>query len=544
MKLGTVLSELPVTAFYVHGTPQLDWEVVVSPERYAGEPAEGLIRLATPEELRRLGAPGDGGGLVLVYAQGPADESLAHPERSVVRAFGEVTPVEFRDAFLHLVVRSGLLAVRRQRLFKAYLSSYDIKQFARHAAEILGNPLIISNADRKVLASAGDFPPDAQDVRHTLESGYVPNEVQQLMEEDGFIGRIRSAGQAVVSDKGSTGVRNVSALIYHHHLEMGRLDVFEVQPMAGMDLELVDYAGSLVGIMIDRLGVAGGRGGMGSSVFEDLLCGRLASVDTMRALVALREGGEPGRYVLVSVVGEKGADRDYYLKAGQVVERSLKGVIWTVHGSALVLLLPLGKGDEVGFDDYERCESAVLRDERFSAMLEHNGMHAYVCEPYGDLSLSQRALAQCQDLERALEGAADGAGAAGSVAGNAGGTARIHFFWHERFVVMGASARADGKLDALLDKRVLAMADYDRRRRTSYLQTAIMSVRYPGEPVAAAEALSVHRNTYFYRVNKIRELFYLDLKEGEDRLAVAFTAHVMGLEGGTGAAAEGTGAGA
>ncbi len=524
MKLRTVLSELPVTGFYVHGAPQLDWEVVVSPERYTGEAAEGVIRLATPDELRRLGAPGDGGGLLLVYVQGPKDESLARPERSVVRAFGEATPVEFRDAFMHLVERSGILAVRRERLFRAYLGSYDIRQFARQAAEVLGNPLIVSNADRKVLASAGDMPEGSVDIRNTIASGYVTDEVMDRMEQDGFMRQMRAAGKAVASDRGSTGVRNVSAIIYHHHLEMGRLDVFEVNPMGGLDLELVDYASALAGILIDRLGVAGERVGMGSSVFEDLLAGRLASVDTMRALVALRVGREEGRYVLVSVVGEKGADRDYYLKAGQALQRCLEGGIWTVHGSRLVMLLPLGVGDAVGFDDYERCETMVLKDRRFRDMLDTSDMQAYVCEPYDDLALSQVALAQCGDLERALGGTAIGAGGTTS--------SRVHFFWHERFLVMGASAREDGKLDALLDKRVLAMADYDRRRKTSYLQTAVMSVRYPGEPVAAAEALSVHRNTYFYRVNKIRELFFLDLKEGEDRLAVAFTAHVMGLEGG------------
>ena len=37
----------------------------------------------------------------------------------------------------------------------------------------------------------------------------------------------------------------------------------------------------------------------------------------------------------------------------------------------------------------------------------------------------------------------------------------------------------------------------------------------------------MHRNTYFYRVNKIAELFYLDLRNGDDRLAVAFSTQVL-----------------
>ena len=79
----------------------------------------------------------------------------------------------------------------------------------------------------------------------------------------------------------------------------------------------------------------------------------------------------------------------------------------------------------------------------------------------------------------------------------------------------------------MLDKRVVAMRLYDNDHGTAYLETACRTVEHPGSPAEAAKALNVHRNTYFYRVNKIDELFYLDLKNGEDRLAVAFFMHFM-----------------
>jgi DNA-binding PucR family transcriptional regulator len=79
----------------------------------------------------------------------------------------------------------------------------------------------------------------------------------------------------------------------------------------------------------------------------------------------------------------------------------------------------------------------------------------------------------------------------------------------------------------LLDKRVIAMQLYDADHGTAYLETAVRTVEFPGSPAEAAKALNVHRNTYFYRVNKIAELFLLDLKRGEDRLAVAFSTRFM-----------------
>jgi sugar diacid utilization regulator len=79
------------------------------------------------------------------------------------------------------------------------------------------------------------------------------------------------------------------------------------------------------------------------------------------------------------------------------------------------------------------------------------------------------------------------------------------------------------QVDMMLDKRVIAMNLYDLDHGTAYLETACSTVEFPGSPAEAARALNVHRNTYFYRVNKISELFYLDLRKGSDRLAVAFS---------------------
>jgi hypothetical protein len=97
------------------------------------------------------------------------------------------------------------------------------------------------------------------------------------------------------------------------------------------------------------------------------------------------------------------------------------------------------------------------------------------------------------------------------------------YFWKHRFAVLANQAHTFAHLDMMLDKRVIAMGMYDRDHGTFYLDTAIKTVEHPGSPADAAKALNVHRNTYFYRVNKISELFYLDLRKGSDRLAVAFS---------------------
>ena len=153
-----------------------------------------------------------------------------------------------------------------------------------------------------------------------------------------------------------------------------------------------------------------------------------------------------------------------------------------------------------------------MNNRKLRAVLENNDMRTFVSEPFADLSQGKGRFTQCIDLIDALFEEKP---------------ARISLFWEERFRVIANQAKNFDTMDMLLDKRVVAMVGYDRVHQTQYFETAIMSVSCPGSPAEAAAALNVHRNTYFYRVNKVRELFYIDLKKGEDRLAVAFTARII-----------------
>lgn len=216
--------------------------------------------------------------------------------------------------------------------------------------------------------------------------------------------------------------------------------------------------------------------------------------------------------MLLCVRGPADANEEYYARAGAIVQRGMPGVVWCVSGDALVLLVAVGSAGEVGFDAYERCERRLSRDRGLTQMLANNDMRAFTSEPFDDLLDMRRALCECRELSAAV---------------HARGSARIVYLWRHRFEVIAHNAELAGVQDMLLDKRVVAMDAYDRVHGTAYLQTAVASVRFPGSPADAAEALSVHRNTYFYRVNKIDELFHLDLKDGDDRLAVSFAAAIM-----------------
>ncbi len=64
------------------------------------------------------------------------------------------------------------------------------------------------------------------------------------------------------------------------------------------------------------------------------------------------------------------------------------------------------------------------------------------------------------------------------------------------------------------------LAAYDRRHRTDLLHTLRLYVEAGENVKVAAERLSVHRHTIFYRLNQISQILKIDLKSPKDQLSV------------------------
>ena len=513
MKLRTVVNELACDAIWPARPELLDTNVLLTPEYGSTTPGDMLfVRLCRLEDWQSGAVRAGERQLLLVHVGSAMPEDAALSGDVVLIAHPSCYE-DLRALFLDLPSRIAVLELLRERMFNAFLGSYDLAQFARRSSEVLGNPVIILNSDQRVLATAGEFPEDALDVQEVLEQGYISEMVNADMEADGIITGVRRAHHSILAFSARCARSWVTSMVYFHHLEMGRFDVMEKdRAISGIDLELIDYASQLAGILIDRLGLAGERVGFGSSVLHDLVTGGFVNEETMRAQLMVTHLPLDGSYVMMALSGQRGADRDYLARVGSIVARTVRNCLWCVEEGLLCVLVPVGRGDAVGFDGYARAMRRVGSNSALVAALENNGLLAYVSEPFDEVGRAGARLEECRLLMGVPSPTSHG---------------RVCYYWENRFGALAAAAGTPERVEMMLDKRVVAMANYDREHGTAYLETAIMSVRYPGSPAEAASALSVHRNTYFYRMNKVRELFFIDLKDGEDRLALSFSAQVM-----------------
>lgn len=514
MKLRTVLGQLKATAHAEGPLVDMGDDVIVFP---GDEPVESIPELITLSLDPKDVSTSPDVGMRLVYEGTSLPDASMRPAERVVCFATPLSEGEVEEAFVLLPKLHIYLELRRKRIFRAFQVSYDIQRFADQLYEILGNPLMVVNSDRRLLASAGDFPQERADVIEEIEQGYISEEVNAELEAEGILDDVRHAGHSIISENPRFGQRWVTSIISYHHMEMGRLDVLEQdRTISDADLELVDFASLLAGVLIDRLGLAGKRAGSGSSVLDDILCSELANEKTMRAQLALSSMPLDDTYAVIVLSGDRDLPRSHLQRIALRVTHAFRNSLWTILDDRLVVMVALGARTCPGWDAYQRAERVLGQRKGFVSVLERNGLTAYVCEPFEQLSIAHVRYEQVLDL-MAADVKAEGS---------------IVYFWKHRYEVIACLARSFEQVDLALDKRVVAMSLYDRDHGTSYLETACRTVEFPGSPSEAAKALNVHRNTYFYRVNKIAELFFLDLRKGDDRLAVAFSTRMLAGMGG------------
>ena len=509
MKLRTVLSELKVREHVEGRGVDLEQDVFTYPSSDFEASFDQLLVLA-PEGSSS--APEGHVGLTIVFCGKEIPERLQHPDDKTIVCAAEFGYEEIRSRFAKLPEKQVYLDLQRKRVYSALRSSHDIQRFADKVYEVIGNPLMIINSDHRLLASSGSFPENRADVLEEINQGYVSEAVNAELEANGILDDVRHAGHSIISENERFGQRWVTSIISFHHMEMGRFDLLEQDRIVTeTDLELIDFAGSLAAVMIDKLGIAGERAGSGSTVLDDILGDTFANEKTMRAQLALSSMPLDETYVLFQLVAGRDIHRAHLQRIASRVSHAFRHSLWTIRDGSLVVLVSIGPRLCVGWDCYDRAERILGQRKEFLQTLAQNSMTAYVSEPFEQLSFAPDRFGQIKSL----------------VSSHINSPGPVIYFWNHRFAVLAGMANTFGQVDMMLDKRVVAMQLYDADHGTAYLETACRTVEFPGSPAEAAKALNVHRNTYFYRVNKISELFLLDLRRGEDRLAVAFSTRFL-----------------
>ena len=115
------------------------------------------------------------------------------------------------------------------------------------------------------------------------------------------------------------------------------------------------------------------------------------------------------------------------------------------------------------------------------------------------------------------------------------GNRRAPFRWIHRFdeiALYYLLEQSKGELPKELvgSQKILGLKSFDEKHHTDYYNTLMLYVRNHLNAVQTAKQLFIHRSTFLYRMEKIKELIHLDLDDYDTLLYVMMTFRMMELE--------------
>lgn len=453
-------------------------------------------------------------GLLLIVVNTQIPKHLAHPSPSVIVCTSRYDYYEVQRRFIALMKSEAVLETAKSRLFDIFKQTYNIQQFVHGAFSILRNPIIVADTDERILATAGDFETNRDDFTSQIANGYTLEENLAQMREDRLVEKAREIQGPYISKnpRKNKEIEWVTSIIRYKDLELGRFDVMgSDHPFTAYDLELIDYAGALAGIIVDRNDHVTSYANQGASILNDLIDRKFANPQSAEKLLSEAGFDTAGVYAIGVISGsESFITPGFNAHLGRLVSKALPHCAWITRNGIVVVLLPLEREDSEGFPYYRRLEQKIADNQELIETIERNSLTAVFGDPFENIL-------RCADSYRMALGLVEGRHL----------STTVHFTWHHKSEMIAIQFAKTNDVNALLDKRVLAMKRHDESHHTAYLDTLREHLLGMGNVKEASEKLNIHRNTYFYRLNKMKELFDLDPYSGHDNLDAAFTLSII-----------------
>jgi DNA-binding PucR family transcriptional regulator len=105
----------------------------------------------------------------------------------------------------------------------------------------------------------------------------------------------------------------------------------------------------------------------------------------------------------------------------------------------------------------------------------------------------------------------------------------LWFYIDYTLLHMADLLRASHDLEDFVHPYILDIYRYDRENETDYLPTLKEYLTNINNPGQCAANLHIHKNTLYYRINKISDVFGLDLSNGELRMRLQLSLELLKL---------------
>lgn len=376
------------------------------------------------------------------------------------------------------------LALYMQDLFDGFCSNKGLQYLIDKAREKFARPLILIDTSGKLFA--GSY--DAENVFQ-----FVQGENKNLYLTEDTLSQICSDKTDDNIEKENTSKRNLISSIKIDTIEIGKFVVYENSiPFQDIDFMLIDKVSPLICAQLQKNILLNlDNNNLPNYLLADLIEGKQIDESITKNKHHYLKWARTEHLYIMVIGSNRQETFDSQIPS---IFRILKSYIpvgqCIVHAPGIVAFL-----DQLLFDKLFNSQNSEFND-----FLSKNNLYAGISQKYTLLSGSKK---HYLNAVKAME---------------IGLKRNMHCSFFEDCTLHIIYELISNKYDQMdfCHPAVAMLMLYDKENGTDFLETLKQYIFYSSSPGEAAKILNIHRNTLFYRINKIKDMTGISLEHGDE----------------------------
>ena len=422
------------------------------------------------------------------------------------------TLVQLFNIISEVFLRENRFTAQLNELHELANSGAGLQALTDKAQSILNCPVVVMDNSYRIMAiSLGALAEDQHKLLSQQQMGNITEENLNRMKRDRVYEKIRQAPGRMTYEKAhDSDTWWVNMLITVHGIEVAEVGIEEVgRKLDDYDFRLIRFLQKMIAIEMQRNSYLHSDFGASHAILlRELIERRLVSEEIVARRARLLGWKDHPYYFLLTVYSgsrsESVSQRTYDIFVRRLLPL-FPNCRWRVTDENLVLLIPRPNNSFVFFREQNSLKD-LLRINNFIAILSN---------PITSLMDVQKAYNQTTAIY--------------GLRGVVKDSCNLWFYIDYTLLHMADLLRASHDLEDFVHPYILDIYRYDRENETDYLPTLKEYLTNINNPGQCAANLHIHKNTLYYRINKISDVFGLDLSNGELRMRLQLSLELLKL---------------
>ncbi|WP_285767443.1 helix-turn-helix domain-containing protein [Peribacillus sp. SI8-4] len=413
-----------------------------------------------------------------------------------------------KQAILKSDIPEIQIALYIQELVEVLSLNLGLQQLMDRSREILGHPMVLHDMGFKVLAASYDAHEVVNFIHDDHGNKYINEDTIEFIRSNNVAGKVRKKGTSEYIEKLEPLNGTLLSIIKINDIEIAQFAVYEAAiKFEEFDFKLIDKITQLLSVELQKSNAFQIDNSLiPNYVVTDLLDGKIMTEDAVRdKLHYLHWIHEEAFYVMVL------SDADH-----KALDMKIPAVVQVLKEFIPLENCIIFQSNITAFISKKLYTKLCSESNSvFEDFLQTNALRAGISLEFSEVSACKRYYTQAK---KALE-----------IGRKQNST--LSFFKESALEIIYELITSNYNFVDFCHPAVMELLNYDQCNHTDLLPTLKNYLHFMSSPNEAAKVLCIHRNTLFYRINKIKDMTGINLKDVTEISQLYFSIRLLEIDG-------------